>query len=343
VFKLAPDGTESVLHFFCSLSGCADGADPAASLIVDAEGDSIYGTTSDRGAGNGGVVFTMYRLPPPFEASYRYRVLYPLCAQSGCADGKYPYGGLISDAAGNLYGTTINGGASDAGVVFELAPGLTETVLHSFCSQTGCADGANPEGAGLVMDADGNLYGTTAWGGSTAPGGVIFKLAPDGTYTVLYRFCQQSFCADGYRPHAGLIIDAAGNLYGTTYTTGGPYYGGVVFKLAPDGTYTVLYTFCSQTGCADGGNPLAGLIMDAAGNLYGTTSEGGSTTAPGGVIFKLAPDGTYTVLYNFCSQAACVDGVAPEAGLIMDAAGNLYGTTVNGGANNLGVVFKLSP
>jgi uncharacterized repeat protein (TIGR03803 family) len=342
VFKLAPDGTESVLHYFCSLSGCADGANPEASLIVDAAGDSIYGTTKGSGAGNGGVVFTIYRRPPPFEAYYRYRVLYPFCAQSGCADGANPEARLVMDADGNLYGTTINGGASDAGVAFELAPGLTETVLHSFCAQSGCADGYNPE-AGLVMDADGNLYGTTRNGGAP-DAGVVFKLATDGTYAVLYRFCQQSGCADGYWPSADLTIDAAGNLYGTTFGGGayGTYNGGVVFKLAPDGTYTVLHTFCSQSGCVDGSNPVASLSMDAAGNLYGTASGGGTGTIPGGVVFELTPDGTYTVLHNFCSQAACVDGTGPGAGLIMDAAANLYGIA-GGGASNLGVVFKLSP
>ena len=172
---------------------------------------------------------------------------------------------------------------------------------------------------------------------------------------VLYSFCPQSGCADGSQPVASLIMDAAGNLYGTTVIGGagvdcaGPSCG-VVFKLAPDGTQTVLYSFCPQSGCADGAGPRAGLLMDAAGNLYGTTKVGGTGGTGGafgqGVVFKLAPDGTETVLYSFCSQLPnCTDGATPGAGLIMDAAGNLYGTTALGGIapGNSGVVFALTP
>jgi uncharacterized repeat protein (TIGR03803 family) len=141
-------------------------------------------------------------------------------------------------------------------------------------------------------------------------------------------------------------MDGAGNLYGTT-SAGGGTFGGVVFKLAPDGTETVLYSFCSQSGCADGSDPEAGLIMDGAGNLYGTTYSGGSAGFAGrGVVFRLAPDGTETVLYSFCSQSNCADGSYPEAGLIMDGAGNLYGTTVSGGSTSgagPGVVFMVTP
>jgi uncharacterized repeat protein (TIGR03803 family) len=172
-------------------------------------------------------------------------------------------------------------------------------------------------------------------------------LAPDGTETVLYSFCSQSSCADGSYPEAGLIMDGAGNLYGTT-NSGGTSGTGVVFKLAPDGTETVLYNFCSQSNCADGSYPSAGLIMDGAGNLYGTTNGGGTsgTGVVAGVVFKLAPDGTEIVLYSFCSQSSCADGSYPEAGLIMDGAGNLYGTTLSGGSTSgtgQGVVFMVTP
>jgi len=172
-------------------------------------------------------------------------------------------------------------------------------------------------------------------------GGVVFKLAPDGTEAVLHRFCSQSGCADGEHPHAGLVLDTAGNLYGTTYYGGSNVYnGGVVFKLAADGTETVLYNFCSQSGCTDGAEPVGGLVIDAAGTLYGTTSAGGASG--GGVVFKLAPDGTETVLYNFCSQSGCADGAEPWAGLVTDTAGNLYGTTVGGGDYGGGVVFMVA-
>ena len=148
------------------------------------------------------------------------------------------------------------------------------------------------------------------------------------TEQVLYSF---SGGADGARPGGGLIMDALGNLYGTT-GGGGGFNGGVVFELAPDGAETVLYSFCQQAGCADGVIPQAGLIMDAAGNLYGTTRDGGTGGFSAmGTVFILGPDGTQTVLYSFCSQPDCVDGRTPVAGLIVDAAGNLYGTTTFGG------------
>ena len=170
----------------------------------------------------------------------------------------------------------------------------------------------------------------------------------------LYRFCSQSNCADGATPYAGLIMDGAGNLYGTTLGNG-TINQGVVFQLTPDQTgtawtETVLYRFCSQTNCADGAYPEAGLIMDEAGNLYGTTYYGG--IGGSGVVFRLTPDQTgtawtETVLYSFCSQTDCADGATPSAGLIMDRAGNLYGTTAFGGIfagllNGHGVVFALN-
>jgi len=267
---------------------------------------------------------------------------------------KYPTGNLIFDAPGNLYGTTSNGGSrkcpGGCGVVWKLGrnPKGTRTVsiLHAF---TG-ADGANPF-AGLALDNAGNLYGTTARGG-TYSGGAVFKLAPnaDGTWTesVLYTFTGGG---DGGYPLAGLALDAAGNLYGTTYTSGA-YHSGVVFKLAPnpDGTWaeSVLHSF---TGGADGSDPVAGLIFDAAGNLYGTAQNGGGSGCSGagcGVVFKLAPnpDGTWTesVLYTFTGGA---DGALTDAGLVFDNAGNLYGTTDAGGSGcsglGCGVVFKLAP
>jgi uncharacterized repeat protein (TIGR03803 family) len=282
---------------------------------------------------------------------------------------KNPHGNLTFDAAGNLYGTTEDGGGSGCGgsgcgAVWKLARNAkgawTVTILHAFTGGafTAGVDGAYPL-AGLIFDLAGNLYGTTAGGGDLGCHkpygcGVVFKLTPnpDGTWTesVLHSFTG----ADGWEPDAGLIFDATGNLYSTTYV-GGAYGQGVVFKLTPnpDGTWTesVLYSF---TGGADGGYPEAGLIFDAAGDLYGTTAFGGSATCPGGdecgVVFKLAPnpDGTWTesVLHSFTGGA---DGANPFAGLIFDAAGNLYCTTVGGGDSTAcpslggcGVVFKLS-
>lgn len=396
VFKLTPNGdggySESVLYNFCTQGGtsCTDGAKPEAGLIEDASGN-LYGTTTNGGTNYSsncynGSCGTVFKLTPNGDGSYGETVLYSFCAQGGasCTDGANPLAGLIEDASGNLYGTTWHGGATVAngnstttgGTVFKLTPNgdgsYSESVLYTFCSQSGCADGQWPS-SGLIEDASGNLYGTTSNGGviSSYCGsigcGTVFNLAPngDGSYSesVLYSFCSQSGCTDGEDPGGGLMEDASHNLYGTTTYGGitisggtGTSTGGTVFRLAPngDGSYSesVLYSFCAQTGCTDGYDPWASLIEDASGNLYGTTYEGGGNdeNGDGGTVFELTPSGTgytETVLYSFCAQSsgsiACADGSPPNAGLIEDASGNFYGTTNGGGPNSYGTVFKLSP
>jgi uncharacterized repeat protein (TIGR03803 family) len=233
-------------------------------------------------------------------------------------------------------------------------------MLYTF---TGGADGASP--GGLTVDAQGNIYGTTAFGGAgqdVKGYGVVFELdAQTGQQTVLYTF---SGGADGAVPNGGLILDAKGNLYGTTEQGGTQsdncYFGdkgcGVVFELSPaqvqgmPWTETVLHAF---TGGDDGEVPLAGLVADGKGNFYGTTMFGGTGMWQSGVVFKVDTAGNETVLYNFCSQNNegffCSDGALPEAGLIRDSQGNLYGTTSEGGYADYnqgegdGVVFKLTP
>jgi uncharacterized repeat protein (TIGR03803 family) len=257
----------------------------------------------------------------------RYSVLYRF---SGSSDGLSPTGDLTRDSAGNLYGTTPFGGSvagfGGNGVVFKVDPTGKETVLYTFL---GGADGSAPSG-GVIRDSAGNLYGTAA--GGTGGNGVVFTLDPAGNETVLHSF---SGPPDGAGPNAGLIRDSAGNLYGTTMfggVTGGPICAdlgcGVVFKLDPAGNETVLYRF---SGPPDGFTPQAGLIRDSAGNLYGTASGGGSSAACTngcGVVFKLDRAGNETVLHSFSGSP---DGAGPNAGLIRDSAGNLYGTTLGGG------------
>ena len=216
------------------------------------------------------------------------------------------------------------------------------TALYNFCSATNCTDGGSPV-ASLVRDSAGNFYGTTNQGGASGVG-TVFKVDPSGNETILHSF---NGSPDGAYPHAGLIIDASGNLYGTTYGGGnnncGSGFGcGTVFKVDNTGHETVLYSFCSEGGsnCTDGLLTNAGLIQDSDGNLYGTTLLGGSKDA--GTVFELDTAGHETVLYSFCQAANCTDGVQPSASLIRDDAGNLYGTTENGGANSTsGTVFKL--
>jgi uncharacterized repeat protein (TIGR03803 family) len=211
-------------------------------------------------------------------------------------------------------------------VVFKLTPTGQETVLHSFAG--GSNDGAYPLG-GVIIDASGNLYGTTQNGGASGKG-VVFRLSPKGRETVLYSFTGGS---DGGSPNAGLTRDANGNLYGTAVSGG--VGAGVVFKVSPRGKETVLYSF---TGGNDGANPVADLIRDANGNLYGTTFAGGADGK--GVVFKLSPRGREVVLHSF---AGGIDGAYSESGLLTDANGNLYGVTLDGGGDNNGVVFKLTP
>ena len=236
-------------------------------------------------------------------------------------DGSEPHAGLVRDDAGNLYGTTWGGGASGAGTVFKLDTTGKEVVLHSF--RFNPADGANPN-AGLVRDDAGNLYGTTAYLGAYY-NGTVFMVDRTGKETVLHSFNG----ADGAYPYANLIRDDAGNLYGTT-SGGGPSDRGTVFKLDITGMETVLYSF---TGYADGAYPYAGLVRDDAGNLYGTTSIGGTRDL--GTVFKLDTAGKKTVLHSFNGA----DGAYPNAGLVRDDTGNLYGTT--SGLNSAGTVFKL--
>jgi uncharacterized repeat protein (TIGR03803 family) len=298
-------------------------------------------------------------------SGFTYTVLYSFCSAANCTDGNLPAAGLTEDAAGNLYGTTSSGGANSnpacgsngCGTVFKLDNTGHETVLYSFCSASNCTDGATPQ-AGLIRDATGNLFGTTTTGGANSNPdcsngcGTVFEVDNSGHETVLYNFCSHTPmkgfppCLDGSSPQAGLIQDAAGNLYGTT-KFGGSANGGTVFKLDNTGHETVLSDFCAiAPNCPDGTQPESGLIQDAAGNLYGTTSAGGIGifTVGGGIAFKLGSTGG--ILYSFCSVSNCMDGDTPQAGLIQDAAGNLYGTTANGGAGVApqcctGTVFKL--
>ena len=346
VWKLAPNGLVNLLLQFAG----GNGGYPNAGLVSDA-GGNLYGTTGGGGSYTActtgcGVVF---KLVPNPDGTWTERLLHRF---TGGADGAFPASNLIFDSIGNLYGTTVNGGAKNEGTVFKLAANpdgtWTESVLHSF---TG-SDGAGPAAA-LTLDAAGNLYGTTNQGGGsvacTNGCGTVFKLAanPDGTWTesVLHSFAGG---AGGAAPYSSLIFDGTGNIYGTTYQGGCPACTngcGVIFKLVPnaDGTWTesVLHSF---TGGADGSSPPVGVVFGAAGSLYGTGATGGSTgggacTVGCGVVFKLTPTASgwsETVVRSFLGVARF-----PLAPVIFDPKGNLYGTTSSGTTNN-GVVFEIT-
>lgn len=362
VFKLSKSGK---LLWFYSFER-PTGEQPEAGLVRDVAGN-LYGITSDGGkrskacGGRGkyelgcGLVFKLNPLGNTETVRHFF---------AGGSDGWSPVSLLMQDAAGNLYSTTVWGGGNGCGGIFKIDPNGKETLLYGFKCGT---DGGNPY-AGVIMDSAGNLYGTTGYGGDTNCGsqegqgcGTVYKLNSSRTENVLYSLTWQS---DGAFPSSRVIQDAAGNLYGTTglggnlqvYNCDGYEGCGVAYKLSPnsDGTWTqtTLYEFCSLSNCTDGRAPGGGLVQDAAGNLYGTTSWGGSSPCYEnegcGVVFKLDPEGHETVLHSFTGGA---DGAYPTAGLVMDDSGNLYGVTDEGGDakcqvdqhQGCGVVFKITP
>jgi uncharacterized repeat protein (TIGR03803 family) len=315
--------TFKVVHNF---TGGNDGGGPLSGFIVDSAGN-LYGTTNSGGPTNHGLVYKLNK-------SGAQTVIYNFADGT---DGAYPYGALVRDKTGNLYGTTYGGGASGAGTVFEVSPAGRETVLHTFVGQP---DGANPQ-AGLTMDAAGNLYGTTSAGGANGAG-TVFKLThpkqgANWPETVLHSFGAGT---DGATPVASVTLDHAGNLYGTA-SQGGAYGFGNIFQLVPSHpgwTENIIHDF--QDG-EDGAVPLAGLISDKTGSFFGAASEGG--TAGGGTIFELTPASgggwTFTALYSLAGW-----GVSGSfRNLLLDAAGNLYGTTHCDGAPEAGTVYKLAP
>ncbi|HWY23129.1 MAG TPA: choice-of-anchor tandem repeat GloVer-containing protein [Candidatus Acidoferrum sp.] len=365
VFQLSPPSKAGALWkktTLYSFTNTGDGARPTDGMIFDNSGN-LYGTTSDSAAGGYGEIF---QLTPPLTkgGAWREKVLYHF---QGGTDGNSPRGGLISDENGNLYGTTFNS-------VFELSPpaqqggAWTFTLVHELSG--GLTDGKSSQ-AGLVRDLAGHLYGTTLWGGYEGNGfcgsigcGTVFEVSPPatsgGAWTeqVIHFFGMGT---DGFDPEGGLVLDAKGNLYGTTYS-GGAANSGTAFRLSPPsqagGTWTegIIHSF-SYT-LKDGAAPTATMIMDTAGNLYGTAMFGGTPCFFNGadygcgVVFELSPAGggsaewNETVLYFFPRPYG--NARHPAASLLFDAVGNLYGTSAYGGVNacisqgeGCGTVFEI--
>jgi uncharacterized repeat protein (TIGR03803 family) len=320
-FKLDQTGALTLLHTFV---GGADGSVPEGTLLLDAAGN-LFGTTVYGGniyCGNSGGCGTVFKL----NAAGKKNVLY---AFPNSLEASLPGGGVIEDANGNLYGTTAWGGGAtcvNCGTVFKLrTTGGTFTLLHTF---KGGTDGQLPY-AGLLRDGAGNLFGTTYLGGSFN-GGTAFKIDSVGKETVLHSFGSSP---DGIDPIAGVVADGV-NLYGST-PNGGAYSVGAVFKLDKSGNETVLHSFGAQT---DGVQPDGPLVHDAAGNLYGVTFSGGEFGY--GTVFKIDMTGKETILHSF---GGGVDGLGPDTGVILDTAGNVYGTTLSGGAFGNGTIFKIAP
>jgi uncharacterized repeat protein (TIGR03803 family) len=362
VYKIDTSGQFTVLYTF---KGGADGSGPASGLILDSAGN-LYGTTFYGGVNNNGVVFKVSPLG-------QETVLHSF---TGAPDGASPWAGLTADAAGNLYGTTYSGGAYSAGTVFKVTPSGQERVLFSFAQGS---SGAYPA-AGVVLDADGNIYGAAgvlvykldqaehfttlahlearacglardASGNfyvtsvendpGKLPYGAVFKLDTSGTVSLLYKFKGAALLSgielpvDGYLgQNAGPIVDSAGNVYGTT-----PFAGtaGIVYEIQASGKVRTLYSFEPAAG---GTAPNSYVTLDAGASLYGTTAYGGSP-ANVGVLYKLSAGGKETVLHAFLGGST--DGAFPSGHVVLDSAGNLYGTTSSGGASNYGMVYKLTP
>lgn len=347
------------IHSFCAKTDCTDGANPAAGLVIDTHGN-LFGTTSQGGANAGGTMFELSRN----GGKWTYRVLYSFCSATNCVDGKQPlFGGLSyqGQASGTpydgttpLFGVTLEGGNVGAGVVFALTPkgkNWNEKAIYSFCSLVNCSDGGVPY-AGVLVDGNGNLFGGAGLGGASADSdmccGTLYELSPHGTnwkYTTLHVFCSDKvgdICTDGRIPFAAPIMDAEGNLYGTTIF-GGAGDMGVAYKLVPNGVrskFTVLHNFCAKTNCADGAAPYAGpLVMDAAGTLYGTTSAGGSADA--GLVFSLG--GAKLTTFKILNVFKGGNGSQPYTGLTLDPSGTLYGLATGGGKHIGGVFYSVMP
>ena len=324
IFKVKTDATGyQVLRTFVDT---LDGSAPPGSLILDGS-ETLYGTMLDGGSSYSGTVFSVN------ADGSRFQVLHAFAGFS--SDGGRPWASLIPDESGYLYGTTTFGGFSYEGTVFRIrSDGSDFQLLHAFVG--GATDGGGPE-APLILDRTGNLYGTTS-GGGPSNRGTVFKMRTDGTgFQLLHNFLGGA--SDGLNPHSGLILDGADNLYGTT-TEGGPSELGTVFRMKTDGTgFQLLHTFTVNSASDGGAPPIASLVMDGLGNLYGTTLYGGSGLK--GTVFKLRTDGTgFQVLHSFTDRAD--DGSQPWASLIVDGSGNLYGTTVSGGSSLMGgTVFKM--
>lgn len=315
----------NTLYFFNG----TDGGAPQAALAADGQGN-FYGTTFGGGAAGLGTVFKV-------AADRSVTTLYEFHAGHGAA---HPgMGALWLANDGSLIGTANRADGKDGNVIYKLSPAGHETVLHRFDAQDGVGYGMY---AGVTGDADGNLFGATLAGGRFNCG-AAFRLSPDGKIDRLHVFAGGT---DGCFPSGSLTRDANGNLYGVTMQGGiaASGYGavGIVYKITSGGHYAILHTFDPGPESGDGARAMGPLLLDAHGNLYGTTTAGDNYTAPGGTVYKLAPDGTETVLHRFADDETH-DGSEPVGGVIADAKGNLYGTTQQGGPVKLGTVFKIAP
>lgn len=361
-FKLSPtpDGWKyRRIYSFCSRFSCSDGLTPNGPLIVDVTGN-LYGTTQYGGVNNDGTAFEL--VDAVNKERYSFHDLHDFAFNP---DGRFPAAGLTYAGAasgapydGNspLFGTTTAGGIA-GGTAFQLTPGggtWSEAVIYNFCSQSDCEDGLNPSSE-LSVDSSGHLYGTTPYGkgGYNGESGLLYRLgyaSGQWSETIVHTFCGLKNCRDGRFPLSALTIDGLGNLLGSTPVGGTQKKGccGTLFTVQIDGSgFATLYDFCSRRDCKDGVRPDGTLTQDSAGVLYGVATNGGGNydgedDSAAGTVFALNGS-AFEALHRFCSERDCADGKHPFGGVVIDPAGDLYGTTEAGGKFNAGVVFELTP
>lgn len=358
-FELSPNADKSkwsykVLYTFCTQQGggCPD---LRGNLIVDVSGN-LYGVQFDTGVHGRGEIFELQKQPNKIK--YALKDLYDFGSHNG--DAANPTSGLTYagastgvpyDGVSALYGVTFEGGSLGDGAAYQIVPNgqsWDESILYNFC-RSSCAGGYSPF-LPLTVDGNGNLFGSTGFGGAHDHG-TVFQLSNTGgtwALTVLYDLCALKKCKDGVR--AELLLDSAGDILAASQ--GGAHdSAGLIYELAPNGSQyqnSVLYTFCSvPKNCRDGASPVGSLAMDASGNLFGATVNGGGDDidyqhAGGGVVYEFSGP-TLMPLYAFCAKRNCLDGEYPTGGVVMDSAGNLFGATQFGGTYNEGTVFELTP
>jgi len=300
----------------------SNGSGPWYTSLVQGADGMFYGSTRVGGTYGSGAMFKI-------STSGTVTVLHSFCAKANCPDGRGPIGALILGTDGDFYGTTeFGGGKPDKGTVFKITAGGALTTLHSFCSHTGCPDGAQPY-TGLVLGTNGNFYGTT-YAGGTDDEGTVFQMAPSGTLTTLHSF---NYTTDGAFPYGALVQAANGDFYGTTYEGDTTGYG-TLFKITAAGKLTTLHNFQST----DGAYPEGALIQAANGKLFGTTYNGGANGY--GAIFEATLAGAVTLVHSF----AATGGAYPVSGVIQATDGNLYGTTAytGSGETGYGTVFEFT-
>jgi uncharacterized repeat protein (TIGR03803 family) len=337
IFNITPEGTLTTVYNFCARANCTDGQSPGPPIL--ASDGNFYGTTYGGGANTndvicGGTCGIVYKVSPQGVQT----TLYSFCAQANCADGANPAAVLTQGMDGNFYSTTQTGGTGafcgnegGCGTFFKITPKGVLTTLYNFCSLPDCSDGFGYV-VQTIQATDGNFYGEVL----PTPGGQIFKITPSGRFSVLYRFCAQTNCTDGSFPNPVLVQATDGNIYGTA-SGGGPNGGGTVFRLTLKGRLTTLYSFCSQTNCADGKGP-GNFILGADGNFYGDSGGGG--TLGYGTVFKITSSGALTTLYS-CDQTNC-----PGWELAQATDGTFYGGFQFGGTGcssdpSCGTLFSL--